>query len=66
RESFLYARPKARVEDVKFTASAEGVFDFKAEVTKGVTALQLELLSPCGKSVMTKTIKAVSKEKSET
>lgn len=66
RETFIYARPKARIEDVKFTASAAGEFNFKAEVTKGVSALKLEMFSPCGKSILSETVTVAGKEKSET
>ena len=66
RETFIYARPKARVEDVKFTASAEGVFDFKAEVTAGVNALQLDLTAPDGSPVFSRKVDVKGGEKSET
>ncbi|MBQ9547674.1 MAG: DUF4981 domain-containing protein [Bacteroidales bacterium] len=36
RESFLYARPKKRVEDVRITAGADGVYSIAAQFTKGV------------------------------
>ena len=65
RETYMYARPKARVEDVKFTASAEGVFDLKAEVTAGVSALQLDLTAPDGSSVFSKKVDVKGNEKSE-
>ncbi len=66
RDTYLYARPKARIEDVKFTASAEGRFDLKAEVTSGVSAIRLELTSPDGRSVFAQSVAATGKEKSET
>ncbi len=66
RQTFLYARPKARIEDVKFVASADGAFDFKAEVTSGVSALKLEMTAPDGRSVLSRTVSVKGNEKSET
>ena len=36
RETFLYARPKARVEDVRIKAAADGSYEISAQFTKGV------------------------------
>ena len=66
RDTYMYARPKARVEDVKYVASMDGNFDFKAEVTAGVSALQLELTAPDGSVVLSKTLAVKGNEKSET
>ena len=39
RETYLYARPKARIEDVRIVASADGSYEIKASSTKGVKTL---------------------------
>lgn len=36
RETYLYARPKARIEDVRIVAGADGRYEVKAQFTKGV------------------------------
>ncbi len=36
RQTFLYARPKARVEDIRINAEADGSYEVRASFTKGV------------------------------
>ena len=56
RDCYIYARDKKHIEDVKFVADlhnnyAEGHLDLNVTATKGVKALRLTLLTPCGKQV---------------
>lgn len=54
RESYLYARDRRRIEDVKLTPDlknnyTDGELRIRATTTKGVEYLQLSLLDPTGK-----------------
>ena len=54
RESYIYARDKRHIKDVKFVAGLEnnykdGVLSLTAEATEGVNALKLSLLHKSGK-----------------
>lgn len=61
RESYIYARDKRHIKDVKFVASLQneykdGVLDLTAEATEGVKALNLTLLDGSGKRVQSKSV----------
>ena len=61
RESYIYARDKRHIKDVKFVASLQngykdGVLNFTAEATKGVKALNLTLLDKSGKAIQSKSV----------
>lgn len=40
RETYLYARPKARIEDVNIAAGADGKYEVSVQSTKGVASLK--------------------------
>ena len=64
RDVYVYSRDKKRLNDIRVLASASGVADICAEVTKGVTELRFVITDPFGKAVAEETVK-VSKAKSE-
>ena len=49
----VYTREKERIEDIHVTAGADGRLKVQAEVTKGVAFVEMEVLDPSGKSVLT-------------
>ena len=49
----VYTREKERIEDIHVTAGADGRLKVQAEVTKGVAFVEMEVLDPAGKSVLT-------------
>ena len=51
RDVYVYSREKKRIEDIKVVASASGWATLRAEVSKGVKAVQFEILDPFGKTV---------------
>lgn len=51
RDTYMYAAPKARIEDVNVKASASGDFEFTAKVTSGVRKVEFTISSPCGEDV---------------
>ena len=64
RDCYIYARDKKHIEDVKFVADlhnnyAEGHLDLNVTATKGVKALRLTLLTPCGKQVKQEVVPVV-------
>ena len=65
REVFVYSRDRRRVEDVRVSASADGVADITAEVTKGVSAVTFIIVDPYDKEVASETVTVSSKDKSE-
>ena len=61
RESYIYARDKRHIKDVKFVADLQnnykdGALTLTAEATKGVKALALALLDKSGKEVCRKSV----------
>ena len=48
----VYTREKERIEDVHVTGWADGKLKVQAEVTKGITAVELEVVDPTGRSVL--------------
>lgn len=40
RETYLYARPKARIEDIRVKAEADGRYEFSTATTKGVATVK--------------------------
>ena len=65
REVYVYSRDKKRIEDVKVLASAAGVADITAEVTKGVSQVKFIILDPHKKEVASETVTVSTKNKSE-
>ena len=53
RDVSLSARNKKRLEDVRISGSADGIASFSASVTKGVTSVSYQIISPCGVQVAT-------------
>jgi len=51
RDTYLFSREKKRLEDINVVASADGKAALKVEVTKGVTAVDVEIIDPSGKTV---------------
>ena len=51
RDTYVLSREKKRLEDINVVASADGKASIMIEVTKGVTAVDIEILEPSGKSV---------------
>ena len=51
RDVYVYSREKKRIEDIKVVASASGRASLRAEVSKGVKAVQFEMRDPSGKVV---------------
>ena len=49
----VYTREKERIEDVHVTAGADGRLKVQAEVTKGIAFVEVEVLDPAGKTVLT-------------
>ena len=64
RDVYVYSRDKKRLNDIRVLASASGVAEISAEVTKGVTELRFVVADPLGKTVAEETVK-VAKAKSE-
>ena len=64
RDVYVYSRDKKRLNDIRILASASGVAEISAEVTKGVTELKFVVTDPLGKTVAEETVK-VAKAKSE-
>ena len=61
RESYIYARDKRHIKDVKFIAGLQnnykdGVLELTAEATEGVKALKLSLLHKSGKKLKYATV----------
>ena len=61
RESYIYARDKRHLKDVKFVAGLQndykdGVLTLTAEATKGVKALRLALLDASGKELHSESV----------
>ena len=65
RDTYLFSREKKRIEDINVVASADGKADVLVEVTKGVTSVEVEILDPQGKSVVTKTLAVKPNVRSE-
>ena len=65
RDTYISSREKKRIEDINVVASASGKADVKVEVTKGVTAVDVEILDPSGKSVVSKRLAVNPKSVSE-
>ena len=65
RDTYVFSREKKRIEDVNVKAGADGKADVWVEVTKGVTAVDLEILDPAGKSVASTKVTVGSKARSE-
>ena len=56
RDTYVFSREKKRIEDINVMASADGRASVKVEVTKGVTAVDVEILDPYGKTVASGTM----------
>ena len=65
RDTYVFSREKKRIEDINVVASADGKAAVKVEVTKGVTAVDLEILDPSGKSVASEKIAVNAKSLSD-
>lgn len=65
RDTYISSREKKRIEDINVVASADGKADVKVEVTKGVTAVDVEIIDPSGKSVVSKRLAVSPKSVSE-
>ena len=65
RDTYVFSREKKRIEDINVVASADGKADVKVEVTKGVTAVEMEIIDPTGKSVASGKIAVNTKTLSE-
>ena len=65
RDTYISSREKKRIEDINVVASADGKADVKVEVTKGVTAVDVEIIDPSGKSVVSKRLAVNPKSVSE-
>ena len=65
RDTYISSREKKRIEDINVVASASGKADVKVEVTKGVTTVDVEILDPSGKSVVSKRLAVNPKSVSE-
>ena len=65
RDTYVFSREKKRIEDINVVASADGKASVKVEVTKGVTAVDVEILDPSGKVVASKTMSVDSKSLSD-
>ena len=55
----IYTREKERIEDVHVTGWADGRLKVSAEVTKGVSRVDLEVVDAAGKAVLTASVKPV-------
>ena len=62
RDTYVFSREKNRIEDINVVASADGKADVLVKVTKGVAAVDLEILDPSGKSVASRTLKVNPKK----
>ncbi|MCQ2186135.1 MAG: DUF4981 domain-containing protein [Bacteroidales bacterium] len=58
RETYLFSREKARANDIRILASADGHIDFTADVTKSVTKLDIEVLDSRGAVIACETARA--------
>ena len=61
RDTYVFAREKKRIEDINVVASADGKASVKVEVTRGVTAVDVEILDPSGNLVASGTMSVDSK-----
>ena len=61
RDVYVFARNKKRIEDINVIAGANGQAEVYAQVTKGVTSLDLCLVDPNGKQVAAVNVPASSK-----
>ena len=52
RDTYLFSREKKRLEDINVIASADGKAAVKVEVTKGVAAVEVEIIDPSGNTVI--------------
>ena len=51
RDTYVYSRPRTRLEDIRVDARADGSLHLEALVTKGVKSLQMAAVSPQGESL---------------
>ena len=65
RDTYVFSRDKKRIEDVRVVASADGVADITAEVTKGVSQVKFIIVDPHDKEIASETVTASTKAKSE-
>ena len=65
RDTYVFSRDKKRIEDVRVVASADGVADITAEVTKGVSQVKFIIVDPHDKEVASETVAVSTKAKSE-
>ncbi len=65
RDTYIYSREKKRIEDINVVASADGKADVKVEVTRGVTAVEVEIADPSGKVVASRRFAVDPKSMSE-
>lgn len=56
RDVFLSSRPKQRIEDVNVIAKASGDAEISLELTKGVTAVELDILDASGQTVSSRSL----------
>ena len=50
RETYVYSRPRTRLEDIHVDARADGSLHVEALVSKGVKSLQMAVISPQGET----------------
>ena len=62
RDTYVFSREKNRIEDINVLASADGKADVLVKLTKGVTAVELEILDPSGNPVASRTLKVDPKK----
>jgi len=65
RDTYVFSRDKKRIEDVRVIASADGIADITAEVTKGVSQVKFIIIDPHDKEVASETVAVSTKVKSE-
>lgn len=61
RDVFITSRSKNRIEDINVVAKASGEAEIHVELTKGVTAVLLELLDPDGKLIVSQKVPVSSR-----
>ena len=65
RDTYVFTREKNRIEDIRVLASAEGVAELYAEVSKGISSVKFTICDPKGKEVAFETVSVTSKELSD-
>lgn len=65
RDTYIYSRPKSRIEDIRAEAGADGTLNLTTKTTSGVKSLQAELVDSEGSAVYNGVMAVASKKTAE-